>query len=53
MLRIVTCTKTGEFKEPTVERLPELLSDKNSITWVDLYNPRCRGLPGYSSQPKD
>lgn len=39
MLRIISCTKTGEFKEPAVERLPELLSDKDSLTWVDLYDP--------------
>lgn len=39
MLRIITCTKKGELNEPLIERLPELLSDKDSITWVDLHNP--------------
>jgi magnesium transporter len=39
MLRIITCTKKGELKEPTSETLPELLSDKDAVTWVDLYDP--------------
>src|SRR3972149_567259 len=39
MLRIITCTKKGELNEAMIERLPELLSDKDSITWVDLHNP--------------
>ena len=39
MLSIISCTKAGDLKEPTVEGLPESLSDRDTITWVDLYNP--------------
>ena len=39
MVHIISCSRNGEFKEPTVENLTELLSDKDSITWVDFDNP--------------
>ncbi|MBI3399671.1 MAG: magnesium/cobalt transporter CorA [Deltaproteobacteria bacterium] len=42
MLRIITCTKEGELKEPPVEKLPELLTHKDSLVWADLYNPTDR-----------
>jgi magnesium transporter len=39
MLSIISCTKTGGLTEPTVERLNNLLSDKDSVTWIDFYKP--------------
>src|SRR3989337_1629282 len=39
MIHIISCSRSGELKEPTVENLSEFISDKNSITWVDFDNP--------------
>lgn len=39
MLSIISCAKTGEMTEPTAEKLSEILSDKNSVTWIDFYKP--------------
>ncbi|HLA48832.1 MAG TPA: CorA family divalent cation transporter, partial [Nitrospinota bacterium] len=39
MIHIISCSRNGEFKEPAVENLTGLLSDKDSITWVDFDNP--------------
>lgn len=39
MLSIISCSKAGELKEATLQSLPALLSDKDTVTWVDFYKP--------------